>query len=409
LKFIVKKPVSIIISILLFLAIAYLDLITGYDLGFFVFYFIPISIIAWYAGRPFAMILSLLAAVAWLLVDQMSNHPYSNWTYPFWNAFVRCTSFVILALAISEIKAMLEKEKQLKQELSQALDKIKKHIVVAKKVAEGDLPSDLQLIPVPQQQMDSLDDTFTFMLKRLSDQKNLEKRLFQLERQAIMAETASYLAHEIRNPLNLIMLTAHHIGSQFIPQDETSRKKFEELITSLKLEVQQLSQVVSDFIAMGKQSELHKTRFRLSDVIEQVQILIKQQLTNKNISLQASNVNTMAIAADIEQLRLVFLNLLVNAIAAVSANGHVWINAGHDSKKRNVIISVSDDGPGIPTEDIDNIFEPYFTSKPDGTGLGLTLVKRIIEDHNGSIRAANRDEGGAIFTISFPVEGDDCQ
>jgi two-component system nitrogen regulation sensor histidine kinase NtrY len=408
-QILLKKPVSILISFVLFLTIAYLDLVTGYDLGFFVFYFIPVSIIAWYAGRPFAIVLSCIAAVVWLFVDQLSNHPYSNWTYPFWNAFVRCISFIILALSISEIKKRLEKEKMLKLELSGALDKIKSHISVAKKVAEGDLSTDSEILTDNGNQIYVLDDTFTFMMKRLSEQKNLEKRLFSLERQAIMAETASYLAHEIRNPLNLIMLTAHHIGNQFIPKDDLARKKFEELITSLKLEVEQLSQVVSDFIAMGKQSELNKIQFKLTGVIDQVKTLIKQQLLHKNITLSVAEMNGLMVTADIEQLRLVFLNLIVNAIAAVSENGHIWIDAVCSLADQNVTISVFDDGPGIQTADLENIFEPYFTSKPEGTGLGLALVKRIIEDHNGKIHAENRDEGGARFILSLPLEENDCQ
>lgn len=118
-KFFSTRNIAITASLILLVTLAYLDLITGYDLGFFVFYFIPISIIAWYAGRPFAIVVSLIAAVAWLIIDKLSGHPYSNWTFPYWNAFVRWTSFVILAITISQLKAMFEKEKKLKHELTQ--------------------------------------------------------------------------------------------------------------------------------------------------------------------------------------------------------------------------------------------------------------------------------------------------
>jgi len=393
---------AIVLSLLLLLGLAYLDLVTGYDLGFFVFYFIPISIIAWYAGRPFAIIISFLAVVAWLIVDKLSGHPYSNWFFPYWNGFVRWTSFVMLAIAISQIKSMLEKEKKLKLDLSQALDKIRQYVAVAKKVAEGDLSISLPVFE--GNKTDTLDETFNFMLKRLAEQKNLEKRLFELERQTIMAETASHLAHEIRNPLNLIMLTAHHIGNQFIPTGEPQRRKFDELIASLKSEVEHLSKVVSDFMAMGKPTELKKIKFPIINLIKQIQVLVKQQLLSKGITIECTGDSGVNVYADPEQMRLVFLNLFVNAIAAVPANGKVRFHAASDMEKRQTRFTISDNGPGIEHDDLDKIFEPYFTRKPDGTGLGLALVKRVLDNHNGSIAAANSETGGARFEIVLPLE-----
>jgi hypothetical protein len=179
-RFFPKRIKAIFLSLCLLLGLAYLDLKTGYDLGFFVFYFIPISIIAWYGGRPLAVGISLIVAIIWLVVDNMSGHPYSNWTYPYWNAFVRWVSYVILAVTISQIKAMLENEKRLKHDLTQALDKINQYIAVAKKVAEGDLTASLPMFE--NKGSNTLDETFNFMVKRLSEQKNLENRLFSLER-----------------------------------------------------------------------------------------------------------------------------------------------------------------------------------------------------------------------------------
>lgn len=390
------------ISLILLILIAYLDFITGNDLSFFVFYFIPILIISWYTGRPLAIVTSLLAAVAWLLVDKISGRPYSHWTFLYWNAFVRWTSFVILAVTISQLKYVLEKEKKLKHDLSDALTKIKLYIATVKKIADGETSISTTLLD--KSNNDSLDKTFAFVLKRITEQKYLEKRLFQLERQSIMAETASFLAHEIRNPLNLIMLTAHHVGNQFIPTDETQKTKFNELITSLKSEVDQLNKVISDFISMGKSTKLNKQRFALSDVFKQVNIMIKQQLTVKNISLICSGDLDVSVYADPDQLRLVFLNLFVNATAAVSHNGKIWFHVDHQPVEKSTIITVTDDGPGVNEQDIERIFEPYFTLKPGGTGLGLALVKRIINDHNGKIAAENCRNCGAQFKITLPSE-----
>lgn len=391
---------AVFFSLFLLAGLAYLDFVTGYDLGFFVFYFIPISIIGWFAGRPLAIITAFLAAAVWLLVDRYSGHPYSNWSYPYWNAFVRWTSFVILAIAISQIKLMLEKEKRLKLDLAKALEKINRYISAAKKVADGDLTATEPSF----NKTDQLGETFSFMIERLTEQKSLEKRLFELERQAIIAESASHMAHEIRNPLNLIMLTAHHIGTQFIPSDESKKLKFNDLISSLKSEVEQLSNVVSNFMAMGKPTELKKLNIPLFSIINQIHILVKQQLISKNIFLEFTGTDGVMMLADPERMKLVFLNLIVNSIAAVAENGRITITADWHSVLRKITIIISDSGTGIKTEDFERIFEPYFTRKSDGTGLGLSLVKRIIEEHCGRITASNNNTGGARFEISLPQE-----
>jgi signal transduction histidine kinase len=241
-------------------------------------------------------------------------------------------------------------------------------------------------------------------VKKLAEQKSLEKRLHLLERQAIMAETASFLAHEIRNPLNLIMLTAHHLGNQFSPHEGAQKEKFDELILSLKSEVEQLDKVVTDFMAIGKSTGIAKTRFRPADLIDQVVTLIKQQLVAKKISFKLSGDLDSDLFADQEKIRLVLLNILVNAIAVVPKNGNIWIEARKTGSPESLRLAITDSGPGIEPDEMQKIFEPYFTRRPGGTGLGLSLAKRIIEDHNGAIVAGNCPNAGARFTITLPME-----
>ena len=393
---------AVIISILLLGAIGYLDLVTGYDLGFFVFYFIPISVIAWYSNRLYAILVSLAAAVAWLFIDQLSGHPYSNWTFPYWNAFVRWTSFVILAITISQIKLMFLNEQKLKHQLEIALMKRNEYLAIIEKVAEGD--EQVSYFISDARDPDALDKTFMYLISRLSEQKILEQKLNNLERQAMMAETASYFAHEIRNPLNLIMLTAYYLGTQFTPEAPAQKEKFDELIKSLKSEVDQLSSVVTNFLSIGKQSELNRSSFSFVMVVDQVRQLVHQQLLKKRINLIITGDNSIMLFADIDQIRLVLLNLMVNAIAAINDQGRIWIHTKLTDSESFVTFSITDDGPGIATEIMDRIFEPYFSGKTEGTGLGLALVERVIEAHSGSIYVKNRPEGGAVFTVKLPVE-----
>jgi signal transduction histidine kinase len=111
------------------------------------------------------------------------------------------------------------------------------------------------------------------------------------------------------------------------------------------------------------------------------------------------------IRADQEQLRLVLLNLVLNAIEAVSQNGRIAAHAEKAEASGEVILSLTDNGPGIPPEDLKRIFAPYFSKRPGGTGLGLALARRIVEEHGGKIRASNQEGGGARFEIRLPMEG----
>jgi signal transduction histidine kinase len=277
--------------------------------------------------------------------------------------------------------------------------------IAAERVASGDLT--VQLSDTNSNEADEvtrLTKSFNTMTKKLLAQKELEDKLRVLERRAILAEMASNLAHEIRNPLNLINLTADHLGHEYKPLDDDKQKSYNELIGALKAEVQHLNKMVDDFLNVGRPSKLKKTKFTLHELFEQVQILVKQHMIAKSIRFSVTGQPGEEIIADLEQMRLVILNLLLNAIEAVPHKGAITINVQRDDSLRNLIVTVRDSGPGILPENLERIFEPYFTNRPGGTGLGLALARRIVEEHEGTIKAENHPEGGAQFEISLPIE-----
>ena len=277
--------------------------------------------------------------------------------------------------------------------------------VAAERVASGDLT--VQLTGKNTNEADEvsrLTISFNAMTQKLLAQKELEDKLRVLERRAIMVEMASNLAHEIRNPLNLINLTADHLGHDYKPIDDEKQKTYSELIAALKAEVQHLNKMVDDFLNVGRPSKLKKTKFTLHELFEQVQILVKQHMMAKSVRFDVTGEEEEEVVADLEQMRLVILNLLLNAIEAVPAKGSITINVKRDDSLRNLLVTIRDTGPGIPEENLERIFEPYFTNRPGGTGLGLALARRIVEEHEGTIKATNHPKGGAQFEISLPVE-----
>jgi two-component system nitrogen regulation sensor histidine kinase NtrY len=271
----------------------------------------------------------------------------------------------------------------------------------ARGAAEGDLT--MRLPPAGHDELGVLTETFNSMLERLAEQKRMEEKMGALERQGIVAETAAMLSHEIRNPLNLINLTADHLAASFparIPQ-EAHRQELHNLLGELKAQVRQLNNMVSEILTVGKPVKLNKTDVALSDLLEQVSTLVRQHLFEKEIALHI-DAGAIVLRADPEQMRLVFLNLLVNAIAAVDNGGLIAVSA--EELPGLVQIAVCDDGGGISPQDIERVFEPYFSRRPGGTGLGLALVRRIIEQHGGSVKVAGRPEGGTRFDITLPKE-----
>ncbi|HUI91152.1 MAG TPA: ATP-binding protein [Chitinivibrionales bacterium] len=273
--------------------------------------------------------------------------------------------------------------------------------VAAEHVASGDLSGELR--HSGHDEIGRLTKSFNSMTQQLRVQKQLEDRLRSLERHAILSEMASSLAHEIRNPLNLINLTADHLGHDYLPSDEERRKSYSELLAGLKAEVQQLNKMVNEFLTIGRPSQLKKTTFTVAELFGQIQILIKQQMMAKRISVKFAGNTSQELFADIEQMRLVFLNLLLNAIEAVSDDGSISLAVEHTAEN-NVCIKFMDNGPGIAPENLERIFEPYFSKRPGGTGLGLSLSRRIVEEHGGTLTAENRPLGGAQFTLVLPID-----
>ena len=287
--------------------------------------------------------------------------------------------------------------------LSRMNQPLRRLIFAAERVTSGDLS--VQLPGTGRDEVGKLTTSFNVMTQKLAEQQRLEDKLHDLERRAIMAEMASSLAHEIRNPLNLINLTADHLGQQFQPEADGRRQAYQDLIGGLKAEVKQLNQMVNEFLTIGRPAKLNKTRVTWSELAGQVERSVRHQLAAKGVRLESSGPPDLSLMVDQEQMRLVLLNLVLNAGDAVPENGIIEVLAEGAEDSAQVVISLTDNGPGIAPEDLGRIFEPYFTKRPGGTGLGLALARRIVEEHGGKIGVQNRPQGGARFEVRLPAEG----
>lgn len=241
---------------------------------------------------------------------------------------------------------------------------------------------------------------FNSMIDTIRELRSIEERMREMERHVILSETAATLAHEIRNPLNLINLTAGRLAHKFRPHEAALQPEYQILIDDLKAQVKYLNSMVNDFLAVGKPLTLSKSTFLVTDLMAQTEMLIKQQLLARGIRFSMSAPRGLTMYADMEQLRLVLLNVLANAVAVSEQGKAITVQAIPEGQW--ISLTIRDNGPGIDPDALEKVFEPYYTKRPGGTGLGLTLARRIVEAHGGKISAINAPEGGAHFTVLIP-------
>ncbi len=204
---------------------------------------------------------------------------------------------------------------------------------------------------------------------------------------------AAGLAHETRNPLNIIRGLAQMI-SKSSEASETIRRKSTELIE----EVDRVTSRLNEFIDYSKPREPKPTPTDLSALVRDVERMLESDFEDKHIQF-TSEMSSLVIQADEALLRQVIFNLLINSAQSVPHEGHIAV-VGWSEKEGRVILEVRDDGPGVPPENREEIFRPYFTTSAQGTGLGLAVVWQICLAHDWEIAYVDSERGGATFRIS---------
>ncbi|HEX8637176.1 MAG TPA: ATP-binding protein, partial [Pyrinomonadaceae bacterium] len=271
----------------------------------------------------------------------------------------------------------------------------------ARRVADGDLCVRVEGAN-RSDEMGELAAQFNEMTAELAANRELEARVQEAEKSAVVGRLASAIAHEIRNPLNYINLTLDHLRKQFKPEDETKQATFEKLTAQLKTEVGRINNQISDFLRYSRPIKLNLQPTGAREIIEDSLHIIEPQAEDQNIKISlVERENVPPILGDAEFLRSVFNNLFINAAQSMEKNGGN-LNVAISLEAHYVKIEISDTGGGISEENLSKIFEPYFSTKETGTGLGLAIVKKIIDDHNGTIEVQSALNEGTKFTVKLP-------
>ncbi len=243
------------------------------------------------------------------------------------------------------------------------------------------------------------------ILKDISDQKRLERRLIQSERLTVIGRMASHLAHEIKNPLNSILLNAELLGDEIEELSGEERARGSEargLLDVILREVRQLRKVTELYLDFARSPRNVRRRVSINGLLRQIIRFLKNECAERNIRVnKLLSRDVPWLSVDPISLRQAFHNIVRNAIEAIGSEGELTIASRLAGDQ--IEIEVTDTGKGMTPDELDQLFTPFFTTKHRGTGLGVAYAQQVALDHNGEIRCDSTPGQGTTFTISLPV------
>ena len=234
----------------------------------------------------------------------------------------------------------------------------------------------------------------------VTEEKDNLKAQIESERITSIMDLAAGVAHELGNPLNSINIHLQVLQRSLSKQDGQSEKSEKSLDTCIK-EVQRLDGIIAHFLKAIRPTEPDFKKINLLTVLEETVRLREKELSGKKIKISMeAGVKEPMVHADVEQVKQVFFNVIGNAVDAVPEGAEIRIVTGVDDE--HVFAQVVDQGSGIRKENISRVFEPYFTTKKQGHGIGMMIVHRIMRDHDGEVGIDSKEGSGTIVTLKFP-------
>src|SRR5919106_425792 len=223
----------------------------------------------------------------------------------------------------------------------------------------------------------------------------------QVQRMEAWREVARRIAHEIKNPLTPIQLSAERLRKRYATMLEGNGAILDKCTSTIIQQVEELKNLVNEFSHFARLPSARLATQDLNEIVREALFLFKEG--HKEIRFHFESEPIPPLELDRDQMKRALINLLDNAVAAVEEQGEIRLATSHDRSRGIVCLEVADDGCGLASGVKPRIFEPYFSTKENGTGLGLTIVSQIVEDHQGYIRVRPNEPRGTRFTIELPV------
>lgn len=230
----------------------------------------------------------------------------------------------------------------------------------------------------------------------ITNLRKIEKATLQGEKLAAAGRLVRTLAHEVRNPLNNITLSVEQMQQDM--KDETEIMYLDIILRNSR----RISDLISELLSTSRPTEIEQMEYALQSILDEVISMAIDRLTLKRIKLELHYPEeALPVVADKEKLKIALLNIVINAIEAMEEQKGL-LSIVLEAKDQQAVLRISDNGCGISEENISRLFEPYFTQKRNGVGLGLAFTLNIIQAHKANVEVSSKEGGGTTFTITFP-------
>jgi len=277
---------------------------------------------------------------------------------------------------------------------------VQKLLAATKEVSQGNL--NITIAHRSPDEMKTLVDGFNAMIK---DLKRHEREIAELSKKAAWAQMAQKVAHEIKNPLTPIRLSAEHILRVYEDQRTDFGLALKESASYIISEVENLRRIAQEFLELSRETALKKELFDLRSLIHEVTAPYQKMLSDRIRLREISEGQDFRVEADRSKIKIAVRNLIINAVEAIRGCGEIEIRLVRN--RDAVRLSIRDTGTGMSPDILEKIFDPYFSTKEVGSGLGLPIARKIIEDHAGTIKAESEVGRGTTILITLPAPAPD--